>query len=224
MFPNTLPAPGEVRLLWCPSDPAEPRALRRARLDSLLRACLGSCCGQPPQSLRFAREPRGRPYLLDAPAGLDFSLSDTTGGSLLALACGLRVGVDVERLDRRPPALRLARRYFAAEEAEALAAIGDEGLRARAFLQAWTAKEAACKATGSGLRDRLAAWVFAIDPGDADPRLRGAPAEAGAAPQWSLRRLLPAPGYTAALAARGRIDRVSLQALAPATTATDQSV
>ena len=38
---------------------------------------------------------------------------------------------------------------------------------------------AACKATGSGLQDRLDRWCFEIDPGSADPQLRCAPPEAG---------------------------------------------
>ena len=117
MFPSHLPAPGEVRLLWCPADAAEPRPRRRARLDACLRAWLGACCGRRADALRFDREPRGRPYLLDAPSALEFSLSDTASGSLLAMACGLRLGVDVEALDRRPPATRLAHRYFAPGEA-----------------------------------------------------------------------------------------------------------
>lgn len=213
MFPTTLPGPGEVRLLWCPTAPGLPHSARRAQLDDVLRAWLGACCGRAPDTLRFAREARGRPYLLDAPSGLDFSLSDTAGGSLLALACGLRLGVDVEALGRRPPVLRLARRYFATDEADALAVIADETLQAHAFLQAWTAKEAACKATGTGLRHRLAAWVFEIDAGKADPRLRAAPPEAGEATGWSLHRLQPAPGFTATLAARGWIGRVDLQRL-----------
>jgi len=40
----------------------------------------------------------------------------------------------------------------------------------RAFLRLWTAKEASCKATGTGIYGRLAAWRFAI--GEDDPRGR----------------------------------------------------
>ena len=201
-------APGDVHLLWRPAPEPRPGG-RRAWLDAHLRAQLAPYAGLPPASLRFGREPRGRPFMLDArPPDLQFNLSDTLGGCLLAVARGLRVGIDVERSDRAMPALRLARRYFAAGEYAALAALPAH-LQQRAFLHAWTAKEAACKATGSGLRDRLHVWVFEVDTDGAEPRLREAPEEAGDPAVWTFRRLQPAPGYTAVLAAPAAIRRLS---------------
>ncbi len=201
-------APGDVHLLWRPAPEPRPGG-RRAWLDAHLRAQLAPYAGLPPAALRFGREPRGRPFVLDArPPDLQFNLSDTLGGCLLAVARGLRVGIDVERSDRAMPALRLARRYFAAGEYAALAALPAH-LQQRAFLHAWTAKEAACKATGSGLRDRLHVWVFEVDTDGAEPRLREAPEEAGDPAVWTFRRLQPAPGYTAVLAAPAAIRRLS---------------
>lgn len=202
---------GDVHLLWWPAP--EPRPGGRDWLDARLREALAPYAGLPAAALRFGREPRGRPFLLEStlPA-LQFSLSDTVGGCLLALANGLRIGVDLERADRRMPALRLARRYFAASEFDALSAL-PEHVRERAFLHAWTAKEAACKATGSGLRDRLDAWVFAIDPDGVEPRLKAAPAEAGDASAWCFLRLQPAPGYTAVLASPAPIQRPRMRAM-----------
>lgn len=210
---NTDLGTGEIHLLWCPA-PADKAGERRIHLDRLLRRALAPYAGQAAPDLQFGREPRGRPFLLGADPALSFSLSDTVGGSVVAVARGLRVGVDLERLDREPPVLRLARRYFDPLEAAALAALPDD-LRARAFLHAWTAKEAACKATGSGLRDRLDRWCFEIDAGNADPRLRCAPPEAGDPAAWSLRRLSPAPGYTAVVAAAGTIRTLRLGDIPP---------
>jgi 4'-phosphopantetheinyl transferase len=205
---NTDLTTGEVHLLWCPAPAGNP-AERRIHLDRLLRRALAPYAGQAAADLQFGREPRGRPFLLGVDPALSFSLSDTVGGSVVAVARGLRVGVDLERLDREPPVLRLARRYFDPLEAAALAALPDE-LQTRGFLHAWTAKEAACKATGSGLQDRLDRWCFEIDPGSADPQLRCAPPEAGDLAAWSLRRLNPAPGYTAVVAAAGAIRALHL--------------
>lgn len=205
---NTDLTAGEVHLLWCPA-PAGKAGERRIHLDRLLRRALAPYAGQAAAELQFGREPRGRPFLIGVDAELSFSLSDTAGGSVVAVARGLRIGVDLERLDREPPVLRLARRYFDPLEVAALAALPDD-LRARAFLHAWTAKEAACKATGSGLQDRLHRWCFEIDPSCADPQLRCAPPEAGDPTAWSLRRLSPAPGYTAAVAAVGTIRALHL--------------
>lgn len=203
---------GDVHLLWWPAPEPRPGG-RRDWLDSRLREGLAPYAGRPAAELRFGREPRGRPFLLEsAQPALQFNLSDTVGGCLLAVANGLRIGVDLERADRRMPALRLARRYFAGSEFDALSAL-PEHVRERAFLHAWTAKEAACKATGSGLRDRLNAWEFEIDPVGSDPRLRAGPAEAGDARSWRFLRLQPAPGYTAVLASAGPIQRLRMRAL-----------
>lgn len=201
--------PGDVHLMWCPAPEPRPGG-RRDWLDAHLRAQLAPYADLPAAALRFGREARGRPYLLESRLpDLQFNLSDTVGGCLLAVARGLRVGVDLERSDRPAPALRLARRYFAASEADALAEL-PEPARTRAFLHAWTAKEAACKATGSGLRDRLHAWVFEVDAEAAHPRLLQTPPEAGDPAGWSFVRLEPATGYTAVLAVPGAILRLQL--------------
>ena len=71
----------------------------------------------------------------------------------------------------------LAPRYFSAAEANALAALPDDDAR-HAFLALWTAKEAACKATGTGIYGWLDRWCFAVAGGD--PQLQAAPADAGA--------------------------------------------
>ena len=127
----------ELRLVWCPA--AQDTAPRRQRIDALMRRVLAPLLQLPPHGLRFAREYKGRPYLAHAGAP-DFNLSDTHGGTLFALSRAARVGVDLELAARAPPAARLAARYFAAEEAQALAALPAQEA-ARAFILSWTAKE-----------------------------------------------------------------------------------
>jgi 4'-phosphopantetheinyl transferase len=200
--PTRPPAWGEinVHLWWQATRPEDdvPRA-RRARLDRLLRNVLSRYTGSAPESLQFAREARGRPFLL-GPDVPDFNLSDTIGGSLLAVAAQGRVGVDLERCDRRLSHRRLAERYFSAQEHEALQGLTDTDARA-AFLRLWTAKEASCKATGTGIYGLLDRWIFAAR--DEVPRLLALPPEAGSAEAWHHLRLIPAPGYSAALACHG---------------------
>ena len=164
----------------------------------MLRAVLAPYVDAAPDTLAFVREDHGRPFL-DRPGAPDFNLSDTVGGTLVAVCGAGRVGVDVELIDREFPALRLARRYYTQLEADALAAL-DEPAARRQYLRWWTAKEAACKATGTGLSGWLAQWRFAGDSDDAHPRLCAWPEHAGECSRWQFARCVPAPGFSAALA------------------------
>lgn len=190
------PKGSDTDLWWidphCAADlPPRPRA--RFLLQRVLAAYLD---GQTP---RFAREEKGRPYLENA-AAPDFNLSDTRGGTVIAVAGRGRIGIDLERRDRAPPVERLARRWFAAAEASELARMDPECAR-QAFLRLWTAKEASCKATGSGIFGWLPGWRFSVQ--DEAPRLLALPAAAGTADDWHFLRLAPHPDYTCVLAAWG---------------------
>jgi 4'-phosphopantetheinyl transferase len=202
-----LPAPDRVQAwdeanvhVWwftTPDDEAAPRQ-RRARLDRLLRDVLSRYLDLAPEQLRFGREPQGRPFLIGG--GPDFNLSDTRGGTVIAVAAQPRIGIDLERIDRQLPHRRLAERYFAAAEREVLEAMPDEEAR-RAFLQVWTAKESSCKSTGTGIYGQLDRWSF--DPTHVVPTLLGLPEAAAPASRWHHLRLQPAPGYTAVIACDG---------------------
>jgi 4'-phosphopantetheinyl transferase len=214
------PAPGapppwdevNVHLWWRATAAHEeaPRA-RRARLDRLLRRVLAPYLDLPPAALQFGREARGRPFLRHDRAP-DFNLSDTTGGTLVAVAAQARIGVDLERTDRNPPHRRLARRYFDADECESLETMSDDEAR-RAFLRLWTAKEASCKSTGTGIYGQLDRWRF--DPANDTVGLRGCPDAAAPLVRWHHLRVAPAPGYTAVLACDGFAPRPREFILAP---------
>jgi 4'-phosphopantetheinyl transferase len=185
-----------LRLWWCPERPTA--LARRARTDELLRTVLAPTVGRAPAELVFGREKKGRPFLRHDRAP-DFNLTDTDGGGVIALCRRGRVGVDIERLDRLPPVARLARRWFSAAEAAQLAAMPEDDAR-RAFLRLWTAKEASCKATGTGIFGFLAAWCF--DPLSDQPQAIELPADAGDASRWSFLRVLPAATHTAVVSVR----------------------
>jgi 4'-phosphopantetheinyl transferase len=189
-------AANELRLCWCP-ERSEPGP-RRQRVDRLLRAALAPALGLPAEALAFGRESKGRPFLRHQGAP-DFNLSDTRGGTLVALCAGGRIGVDLERIDRQLPVLRLAARWFSRQECQVLQGLPAEQARS-AFLRLWTAKEASCKATGTGIFGYLDRWRF--DPLSDAPSLQLPPDDAGAAPRWSFLRLSPSPEHTAVLALR----------------------
>ena len=192
-------APDELRLHWCPDlespDPPEPRRQRVARL---LRCVLAAHVGVAPSALAFGREEKGRPFLRHEGAP-DFNLSDTHGGTLVAVCRSGRVGVDLERIDRAPPVDRLSRRWFSTQEADALQLMDPEAAR-RAFLRLWTAKEASCKATGTGIFGYTPRWRFDVQADT--PALLEPPADAGNAMRWQFFRLSPSAEHTAVVALR----------------------
>jgi 4'-phosphopantetheinyl transferase len=128
-------------------------------------------------------------------------------GDLVAVAvAGNPVGVDVEQLDERPHPLggdgdpdALARLIMSGTEQSALSAIPPSA-RPRAFLVAWTRKEAVTKATGDGLRAAFSEVVVAADAGP--PRLVSWPYERSPR-EVTLLDLDAAAGYVAALAVLG---------------------
>lgn len=164
-----------------------------------LRRTLGEQLAVAPERLVFAYGPHGKPELAwPARTGLDFNLSHAGERALLAWTGAGAIGVDIERL--RPVTPGLAQRFFAAEEAEALAALPVAEQEA-AFFRCWTRKEAYLKALGSGLARPLEGFVVSLAPGQPARLLavRGDPEEAR---HWRLEHLDPAPGYCAAIALR----------------------
>lgn len=168
--------------------------------EATARAWLASRLAVEPAELPLARDARGRPCL-DRP-GWDCNWSHGGPWLLVALGAGVRVGVDVEVLRPRPKALEVARRYFAPDEAERLAAL-DGPARDAAFLRLWCAKEAVLKAHGRGLVYGLHRVVVeGFDTGDDALRVASVEGEAGPAAAWRL-RALALDGAVAALAWRG---------------------
>ncbi|MCK7594506.1 4'-phosphopantetheinyl transferase family protein [Pseudomarimonas salicorniae] len=190
------PRDEETDLWWI--DPVIAAELpTRARARHLLHSVLAVYLDGEP--LALDREPKGRPFLRN-PSPPDFNLSDTRGGTVLAVAGRGRIGIDLERLDRDPPVARLASRWFSAEEAEAIAGLDGEAARS-AFLRLWTAKEAACKATGTGIFGWLPQWRFEVGP--EAPCARSAPGHAGSLSDWHFLRVAPSDQHTCVLAVWG---------------------
>ncbi len=123
--------------------------LGRARL----RTILGSYLGQPPQQLRFAYTPNGKPYLPEAPH-LMFSLAHAGDTGLLAVTCQRRVGVDVEPTTRPVNWRGLARRCLSDAAYRTLCALPEEEQR-RTMAWYWVCHEALLKARGEASLRRL---------------------------------------------------------------------
>lgn len=181
---------------------------------ALAKTVIAACTGQRPSEVSFDRtcrqcgRPHGKPVVN---GGGDLGHSVAHSGDLVAVAVARSpVGVDVEQLDgrARPPGggdpEALARLVLADGERAALAAVHPSA-RPRAFLVAWTRKEAVTKARGDGLRVPFSGVVVAADAGA--PRLVAWPYPQ--APETvSLLDLDADAGYVAALAVIGRCDTV----------------
>ncbi|WP_107069039.1 4'-phosphopantetheinyl transferase superfamily protein [Streptomyces sp. 150FB] len=225
-------------LLWCVSTEATARVTaaarevlpaadrgRMAKLRSaadrdafalshaVLARCLGGLTGVAPADLCFVRGADGKPGLRTRGAGdgPEFSLSHTGGLTLLAVVRGRPVGVDVERV-RPVPAARIARRYFPADEAAAVAS-RTELSAPELFFRLWVRKEAGVKAWGGRLAQGLGTRVgTARDDRPGSVTTRGPDGRS-----WQVRDLacVPEPCLAAVALPRGSgaAERIEVRAL-----------
>jgi len=160
--------------------------LRMIATRAALRRLLGERIGVAPADLRFEAGLYGKPRL--AIGGLEFNVSHSGGHALIALAEHLPVGVDIERVDETADVAGLASIALTPQERDAIDVAG--------FFERWVAKEAALKALGLGIGEKLQA--FSVWPGQGDLyELRHAETEWG---DLRAARLEAPPGYAAALA------------------------
>jgi 4'-phosphopantetheinyl transferase len=149
-----------------------------------LRSLLGAALGVDPAAVPLRRGTRGRPEV-GIEHALDFNVSHTDDVALIGIAAGLpagaRIGVDIEREDRKVNADGLARKFMTERERAGMAPL-DEVARRRRFLQLWTCKEAMSKATGDALSAPFRDIDVSLEHG---PRLIAGPPpyEAG---RWRL--------------------------------------
>jgi 4'-phosphopantetheinyl transferase len=147
---------------------------------ALLRVLAGEQLRCDPRSIVFRVEELGRPVIAFPESRLAFSVSQTVGLAMLALAWDCRIGIDAERVNETIDVHEIAREVFSDAELRSLKA-----RPAAAFFPTWVRKEALLKALGTGLSGptKEIATTEALDG-------------------WTLRDLAaPAAGVCAALAA-----------------------
>jgi 4'-phosphopantetheinyl transferase len=175
----------------------------------LLRHALSRQVPMEPGRWRFVRGAHGRPEIDIAAcpdaAGLRFNLTHTRGLVCCALTREQPIGVDAECRRRMADTRAIAERFFAPDEAAAVAASGAPGSAAEAatFRALWTLKEAYIKALGRGLSMGLDGFAFRV-LGEPPARIELTCAEGAA--HWrcvlldvaggrcTLAAALPAPG------------------------------
>jgi 4'-phosphopantetheinyl transferase len=175
---------------------------RFARSHAAARAILGTYLGLAPAAIAICVSRSGKPRLDPRRhPGLRFNLAHSHALAVLAVSRA-EIGVDVEFRRPAPDPDALVRRFFSDAESAAYFAL-PRRLRPRAFLAAWTLKEAYLKGCGDGLRRRLDSFSVTMRP-DAPPRLLDAAGRPGDARRWRLLRLAPRRGYVGAVAVAGR--------------------
>lgn len=163
----------------------------------ILRRVLAAACHLNPSRLRFRQGPRGKPYLVDAPPGLQFNLSHTEGFCLVGVTRGAAIGVDIERVRATDDMPQLVRHCFSPAEQREFAALPAAD-RCRGFFKGWTRKEAFIKAVGDGLSYPLDKFDVSLAPDR--PHLLAIGGSPKAAAGWTMAALEPAPDVQAAVA------------------------
>jgi 4'-phosphopantetheinyl transferase len=164
------------------------------------RMVLGRFLNAPPESIRFAFGPQGKPRIVEPPLDLRFNLTHSEDTALLAVSVGRELGVDLER-ERPIEVLPLSRRMLTDAERTVLGAL-PEHERTQAFFRCWARKESFAKALGSGLTLPLAqvrvgfgrrSSPFLVTDEGAEVELRG----------WTVVSLRAPIGSAAALTVEG---------------------
>lgn len=175
----------------------------------LLRVILGRYLDLEPGKLRFAYNDYGKPTVAPglAESGLSFNLSHAHQLALVAVTRDRQLGIDLEHIRPIPEIEQIAERILSPQEREMFRALPGTS-KLEVFFRYWTCKEAYIKARGEGLSLPLDQFQVVPIPGEAVPLLsvKGDPQEAS---RWSLRELVPGPGYVAALAVEGKILRLT---------------
>jgi len=150
-----------------------------------------------PSDVVMGRSSRGKPFV-EGGEDLRFSATRSRDLSVVAVARGREVGVDIERLRPITSCEAVARRVLGEAEAERLSRLPLEG-RDVSFLRSWTRNEATAKAYGCG----LPGTVFSDDARAADI----ADATAATAPLKVYDLELPV-GWIGSLAVEGGARRI----------------
>ena len=168
----------------------------------VIRTLIGRYLGVDPADCAFVANEYGRPSLSrPADTGLAFNISHTNGIVVCALAREPELGVDVEDASRAT-GLELARRFFSADEADALDALPRDERPGR-FFDYWTLKEAYIKARGQGLSLPLDGFSMQLAAGG-PLSIRFSTTIDDEAATWQFAQFRPTPRHRLAVAVRRR--------------------
>jgi 4'-phosphopantetheinyl transferase len=147
---------------WARADRlSEPARRRFVTTRRVLRTVLAAYVDADPATLVFGRGPTGKPRLQRS--DVRFNLAHAGHRMLVGIARNREIGVDLERVDPRIDAVRIARRIFRASEVAALERLASSD-RVRGFTRAWAAHEALVKMMGTGMFASSRLFAVEVDP------------------------------------------------------------
>jgi 4'-phosphopantetheinyl transferase len=173
-------------------DPKAHALAVRSRAE--LRRMLARETGLPPHKVPIVYDAHGKPRCPHPGAhDLDFSVSHTGECAIIALGEAAGIGVDVEEVLSEEPSDENIEILFDEDEFRQWAALAPAARRF-AFTQAWTIKEAALKAMGTGLDGNIHELQVRFDEnGNVWPVLPS--------PRWIFERIHFCPRYAASFIA-----------------------
>lgn len=141
-------------------------------------------------------------------AALSFNLSHAAGLVVCAIARGVEIGADVEKVDPRRADEAIWAHYFAAPEVAALSAL-PPAERCERFFAYWTLKESYIKARGLGLQLPLHDFWFQLRTGE-PIRIGFSPTLADDSGRWQFVQQRLPDDYLLAVAASSGVEPIAL--------------
>lgn len=157
--------------------------------------------GRVDASLKFLRDPGGKPFFSTDSGRFEFSISHS-GDYVICLARAGPAGADIERI--RPMDVEEVARFFTLRERRYLAG-QPEAKKGDAFFTLWTMKESYVKALGHCLADELAEAEMIDVAGFLRHEMRG----------WRIDRLDAFAGYKLACCSRPPAGKCELTPVGP---------
>lgn len=164
----------------------------------LLRCAAATAIDTVPELVDLAYQPGGRPYVRGCDQ-IDVSLSHTEDLIVVGITRTGRLGVDVERADRRMAGTGSETQALTPYEKRALD-FGGDAVRNDSMVRMWTLKEAYSKALGQGLRFRFTGFGFALEDDGSARLVRPDGTEAGGSGDWSFRTFAVGARYVVSAA------------------------
>jgi 4'-phosphopantetheinyl transferase len=166
--------------------------------------------GVKPGRIQLEAGEFGKPFIADqhVAQGLRFNLSHSHQLALISITRDREVGVDIEFMRSDFVNEEVATHFFSPAEVAEFRTIAPE-LRARAFFNVWTRKEAYIKARGEGLYCPLDQFDVSVTPENAAMLLESR-VDPTDAQRWIFKDIFAGERYAATVAVEKNLSRLVL--------------